>query len=273
MSSAVGPYAYNHGLVRQINEPRVTVRIHNTNTSKIICSTFNVTDDGKEAATSGECAVAGVPGTGAEIKLSFLDPAGSKTGVLLPTGSVADKLYGIEASCVDAANPCVFVRATDLGVDGIELPHEITKNSPLLHRLDLLRCLGAKAMGLCKGMEKMPRAVPKVVMVSKPAEHKVLSGEYLATNEVDIVARVMSHRQPHRAIPLTAATCTAVAATIKGTLVNVMLGAKVVREGALTIGHPSGPIQLGVEKNGNGQVVATNVLRTARPIMEGMIYY
>ena len=38
----------------------------------------------------------------------------AKTGKLLPTGNVVDALEGIEASCVDAANPCVFVRADAL---------------------------------------------------------------------------------------------------------------------------------------------------------------
>lgn len=95
--SAIGPYAYNHRLVPPASDSSVTVRIRNTNTSKIIHSTFPLTDERKEAATGGDCSIAGVPGTGAEIGLSFQDPAGSKTGTLLPSGNAIDQLDGIEA--------------------------------------------------------------------------------------------------------------------------------------------------------------------------------
>jgi 2-methylaconitate cis-trans-isomerase PrpF len=45
----------------------------------------------------------------------------------LPTGNVKDKLNvpnldEITFSIIDIANPTVFVKAEDLGLDGIELP-------------------------------------------------------------------------------------------------------------------------------------------------------
>lgn len=273
MSAAIGPFAYNHGLASRTNEPSVTVRIHNTNTNKIIHSTFLVTDDRMEAATSGECAIAGVPSTGAEIKLVFLDPAGSKTGALLPTGNVVDTFDGIEASCVDAANPCVFVRAADVGVAGIELPEEMLGNLSLLDRLEEIRCAGARAMGMCQDMNRAPRSVPKIVIVGKSLDHRVFGGGKLARDEVDLVARVMADRQPHRAIPLTAALCTVLAATVKGSVVEGLLGERKVDDSVLTIGHPSGAIRVGVEKDHAGKVQAANVYRTARPLMEGTVYY
>lgn len=273
MSSAIGPFAYNHGLVPPASQPNVTVRIHNTNTNKIIHSTFPVTRDRKEAVTGGECAIAGVPGPGAEIKISFLDPAGSKTGALLPTGNAVDQLDGIEASCIDAANPCIFIRAADLGMTGIELPDEISNNLRLLQRLEELRRLAAHSMGMCQQPQNAPRAVPKIAVVSKPAPHKILSCEDLGPDDIDIVARVMSDRQPHQAIPLTAALCTGIAATVKGSVVEALLGPEMVKDGVLTIGHPSGAIEVGAQKDGNGDVKVANVFRTARPVMEGVVYY
>lgn len=273
MSSPIGPYAYNHGLVDRGDQPSATVRIHNTNTGKLIHSTFAVTDDRKEAATSGDCTIAGVPGTGAEIKLAFLDPAGSKTGALLPTGNVVDKLDGTDASCIDAANPCIFVRAADLAVAGTELPDQLSNNISLLHRLEVLRRLGARAMGMCQQNQDASRAVPKIVMVTKPAKHEVLSGKDLEEGDVDIVARVMADCQPHRAIPLTAALCTGVAATVKGSLVEALLGSKRTKKRVLTIGHPSGAIEVAAERDGEGNVKTAEMLRTARPLMEGVVYY
>jgi 2-methylaconitate cis-trans-isomerase PrpF len=273
LSSTIGPFAYNHRLVSQATGSNTTVRIHNTNTGKIIRSTFPVTDDKDEAATSGECSIDGVAGTSALIKLSFLDPAGSKTGALLPTGNATDNLDGVEASCIDVANPCVFVRASDLGVTRLELPEEFFKNAAQLRRLEEIRCLGAEKMGLFKKGDKPLAAIPKIAMVSKPVRHHVLSGEEIREDEVDIVARVISNGQPHRAIPLTAALCAGVAAHVKGSIVESMLAENRLDPDILRIGHASGSICIGVEKNIDGTVKLANVFRTARPLMEGKVFY
>jgi 2-methylaconitate cis-trans-isomerase PrpF len=74
MTSAIGPFAVDTGMVHMNgNEGIVTVRIHNTNTGKIIHSSFPVVDG--EAASSGEFAIDGVAGTAAKIELAFIDPA------------------------------------------------------------------------------------------------------------------------------------------------------------------------------------------------------
>ena len=51
----------------------------------------------------GSTAIDGVPGTAAPIRLAFLDAAGSKTGHLLPTGRVRDRIHGVDATCIDMA--------------------------------------------------------------------------------------------------------------------------------------------------------------------------
>ena len=60
------------GLIER-KDGKVTVRIHNTNTRKIIHSTFSVVDG--EAASNGDFAIDGVAGTAAKIELSFVNPA------------------------------------------------------------------------------------------------------------------------------------------------------------------------------------------------------
>ena len=138
MSSAVGPFAVDEGLVRP-NGDTAVVRIFNTNTRKIIRSTFALLDG--RAATDGDLAIPGVAGTGAPVRLDFLSPGGAATGRLLPTGNVRDWLDvpgvgRIEASLVDAAKPCVLVRAHDVGLRGTELPEALDGNADLLLRLD-----------------------------------------------------------------------------------------------------------------------------------------
>lgn len=72
MSSAIGPFAIDAGFMKAENGP-VTVRIHNTNTGKIIHANFHVEDG--EAKVSGDFAIDGVAGTGAKVELAFKDPA------------------------------------------------------------------------------------------------------------------------------------------------------------------------------------------------------
>src|SRR5258707_301106 len=144
MSSAVGPFAVDEGLVRP-NGDTAVVRIFNTNTRKIICSTFPL-EDGR-AATDGDLAIPGVAGTGAPVRLDFLTPGGATTGKLLPTGNAVDRLdvpgmEMIEVSLVDAANACVFVRARDLGLTGRELPDELERDPALLGRMQGIRRRG-----------------------------------------------------------------------------------------------------------------------------------
>ena len=141
MSSAVGPFAVDEGIVRP-NGDIATVRIFNTNTQKIIRSTFPLEDG--HAATDGDLAIPGVAGTGAPVRLDFLAPGGATTGRLLPTGKPMDRLDvpgigPIEVSMVDAANACVFVRAQDLGLSGRELPEELERDPALLERLQSIR--------------------------------------------------------------------------------------------------------------------------------------
>ena len=54
-------------------------------------------------------------------------------------------------------------------------------------------------------------AVPIIGFVAPPMDAPTLSGEPIAAAQVDLTARFLSNGQPHRALPLTASLCTAVA--------------------------------------------------------------
>ncbi|MCL2368802.1 MAG: 3-methylitaconate isomerase, partial [Oscillospiraceae bacterium] len=83
ISSAVGPYAIDMGLVK-ITEPLTSVRIHMKNSGKLLIAEVPV-KDGK-AAVEGDYQIDGVPGSGARITLNWFDSIGSICGKLLPTG-------------------------------------------------------------------------------------------------------------------------------------------------------------------------------------------
>ncbi len=132
-SSAVGPFAIDEGMVTY-TEGETVVRIHNTNTKKLIVARVPVA--GGEAAVAGDFELPGVPGRGARIALDFLEPGGAGTGRLLPTGRARDVVEGVAASLVDATNPVVFVRARDLGLSGTERPEAVDADRLFGYMLD-----------------------------------------------------------------------------------------------------------------------------------------
>jgi len=87
MSSAVGPFAMDEGLVRAEGD-MATVRIYNTHTKKLIHATFPLRDN--LPRYDGDLVIPGVAGSGAPVRLDFIAPGGATTGKLLPTGHPVD---------------------------------------------------------------------------------------------------------------------------------------------------------------------------------------
>ncbi|KAJ5132732.1 hypothetical protein N7448_006890 [Penicillium atrosanguineum] len=219
MSSAIGPFAIDSRLFPlERNHGNVSIRIHNTNTGKIIHSSFPVVDG--EAAADGDFSIDGVAGTAARVQLDFINPAGSVTGKLLPTGNVTDTIDGVLATCIDAANPCVFVRAEDLGLEGNLTPDEITAHSGLLTRLDSIRRQAGVKMGLAHTLAAVTGSIPKIAIVAEPSatDHRDVEPKQTSA-EVDLLARALSVGQPHKAVPITVALALAAAARVPGSTV------------------------------------------------------
>lgn len=279
ISSGVGPYAIEQGLVK-ITEPVTTVRIYNTNTDKIIAEEVEV--ENGAVKYDGDFSIAGVAGTGAPIKLKFINPAGSISGKLLPTGNAVDVLEvpglgSLEVSIVDAANPLVFVRAKDLGLTGKECPADLDADEEKLALLETVRGLAAVKMGLIEDYRdsawKMP-GIPKMTFVAEPDDYTTSGGEQIKGEQIDLLSRMMSMQKTHPTYAMTGAMCTASAAVIPGSIVN-----QVIRDGAdtnfLRIGHAGGVLEAGVEfKDENGVVTVESAFgfRTANLILEGFVY-
>ncbi len=281
MTAAVGPFAVEEGLV-EIQEPITTVHMLNRNTDKTIDVTVPIDPETKTFAQEGDCSIAGVDGTAAELNVKFLNPAGAKTGKLLPTGNVKDTLeipgFGtIEASILDVSNPMVIVRAEDIGATGMELPEEVNANQELSDLLEKIRGTGACMMGFAKDLEdaeKNSPAVPKVGFVTSPKSYTEIGGTDVKAEDMDVCARVISVFKCHKASPLTAASSIAVAAAMEGSIVAEAMGGA-VNTGNVKIGHPSGIMTMVPaleEKNGEITVPSVGVQRTARRIMDGTLY-
>jgi len=275
MASAIGPFAVETGLI-DAPDGVLTVRIHNTNTSKIIRSTFEVRDG--QAVEDGDLVIPGVSGSGAPIRLDFLSPGGATTGRVLPGGSASSILetsFGpVEVSLVDAGNACAFVPAASVGAHGTESPEYIDGSAELCARLREIRELASVAMGITPDVDAARRKmlVPLVAMVSPAADFTDLSGQRVHAENVDVTIRMISNGQAHRAIPMTGAVCVAVAAEIEDTVVH---RARRAPGGDLRIGMPSGVLTVAAEvrrDGSNGWHAASGAIyRTTRQLFRGEV--
>lgn len=250
MLSAVAPFAIEQGLVRAQHE-RTTVRIHNVNTGKLVAATVQ-TPEGL-VTYDGDARIDGVPGRAAPIRLTFLDAGGSKTGGLLPTGSVTDVVEDIRVTCIDAATPLVIVRAEDLGKTGLELPHELDADRSFMTRLEAVRRAAAMRMGLPSGL-----VVPKPVLIAPALRGGTVGARYF-----------MPHAC-HKAFAVTGAVALATACAIPGSVVQTIVGK--MPAGAIKIEHPSGQLDLELAWAEGVEAPTVSVIRTARRIFEGAVF-
>lgn len=266
ISSAVGPYAIEQGLVPAV-EPVTTVKIFNTNTQKVIIAEVEV--EHGQVKTEGKCEIPGVPGTGSPIYLSFTDAQGAVTGKLFPTGKPVDHvttaLGTMAISIIDVANPLVFINAQDVGLTGSELPADFTPQ--MLTQLEEIRSAAAELCGFCSKEEatvKSP-AVPKLTLVATPEAYSDVNGIRREADTMDCRIRMMSMQKPHQALAITGAICTTAGAFLQDTILNdlIRIDSNVVR-----LGHPSGIIETKVDLIA-GHISNIKVVRTARLILEG----
>jgi len=274
LSSAVGPFAVDEGLVR-VADGEALVRIHQVNTKRIIHARFPVR--GGKAVTAGDFTMAGVAGSGARIRLDFLAPGGGATGRLLPTGNAQDTLHhegrAYAVSLIDAANACVFLDARDLGLNGTESPDAIEADPARMALLDALRRKAGVMMGLAATPEKVGLALPKIAVVAPPAAYHALDGAAFAADTHDIAVRMISMERAHRAVPLTGAMCLGVASRIPGSLPHRLAGPP-ARADETRVANPSGILSVGAEvRQGSAGWHAESavVYRSARRLMQGAV--
>ncbi len=278
MTSAIGPFAVDEGLVDVPQDGNVTIRIHATNIGKTIHSSFAVRDG--LATVSGETEIIGVTPRGAGIRLDFIDPGNARGYGLLPAGTGTTHLElpdgrTIEATLVDSGNPCVFVRAEDFGLMGSECPEAIDANTPVMQSLEDARRAASVKMGVAASLKQAGtiQSVPKIAVIASPVTYQTLAGKNIESTSYDISVRMISMGQAHRAIPVTGALCAATTSRLANTLVCDVVSARPNMR--LTIGTPSGILEVDAvvecPQAGNPRVKQASIWRTTRRLMEGLV--
>jgi 2-methylaconitate cis-trans-isomerase PrpF len=282
LTFAIGPFALERGVVPdgEVVDGRRELVLENENTGTIVEQSVPV-EDGSVPRYHGEFKVYGVPGTGARIRSRFLEPGGSETGEVFPTGNRIDELEvpglgPVEMSLVDVASPCVFVRAEAVGLTATETPDEIDADPELLDRLERIRSVACERYGFvddaADATDRSP-GIPKLAVVGDHTGYEAVDGRRVEADEFDLLARIMSMQKAHHAYAVTGAMCTAVATMVPGTIPNQYAALDPGRSETVTIGHPKGPMSIDVEMASETEPASTSVHRTARQIMDGSLYH
>ena len=254
--AGVGPFAIERGLVAATgDETRVAIFMENT--GQVAVAT--VQTPGGQVTYAGDAAIDGVPGTHAPIPTEFRDTAGSSCGALLPTGNVAELVEGVACTLIDNGMPCIVMKATDLGVTGYESREELESENlaPLRARIEAIRLAAGPLMNLG---DVSAKSVPKMFLVAPPR------------NGGAICTRSFIPHRAHATIGVLAAVSVATAALLDGSPAAEVAE---IPEGArktLSVEHPTGEMSCVLEVNDAGEVTSAALLRTARKLMDGVVF-
>jgi len=102
-----------------------------------------------------------------------------------------------------------------------------------------------------------------------------LTGEKVSAEDADLIARVVSSGNVHRALPATRSICLGVAARIEGTVVHRVIGQREDPESDIRIIHPSGVMVVAASVRRKGAewfAEYGTIYRTQRRMFEGHVY-
>jgi 4-oxalomesaconate tautomerase len=254
MLAGVGPFAIERGLIAPAgDETRVAIFMENT--EQVAVATLQT--PGGQVTYTGNASISGVPGTAAPIPLAFRDTAGSSCGALLPSGNGVDEIDGVKVTMIDNGMPCVVFLASDVGVTGYEDRETLEANAAMKAKVEAIRLKAGPLMNLGDVKEK---SVPKMMLVAPPKEGGAVA-----------VRSLIPHRV-HASIGVLGAVSVATACLIEG---SPAAAVAVVPEGAnktLGVEHPTGVTECVVTVDEDGQPTEAGMLRTARKLMDGVVF-
>ncbi|MDD9731130.1 4-oxalomesaconate tautomerase [Mameliella sp. AT18] len=251
--AGVGPFAIERGLV-PVRGAETPVTIWMENTGQVAVA--RVATPGGRVAYAGDARIDGVPGRAAPVPIAFRDTAGSSCGALFPSGQVVDVIDGVEVTLIDNGMPCVMLRASDLGIAGDETPEVLEADETLRSRLEAIRLAAGPIMNLGDVTEK---SVPKMTLVSAPR-----AGGAIAT-------RTFIPHRCHKAIGVLGAVSVATACLTVGAVGHDLAVLPRGNPKPLSVEHPTGEMTVVGHLEG-GEVTRAEVLRTARKLMDGIVF-
>ncbi|MEH6700490.1 4-oxalomesaconate tautomerase [Parasphingorhabdus sp.] len=252
--AGIGPFALERGLVIPTGaETRVVIYMENTGQTAVA----TVQTAGGRVQYAGDASIDGVPGTHAPIPLEFRDTAGSTCGALLPTGNAQDEIEGVSCTLIDNGMPCVVMKAADVGITGYEDRESLDGNNDLKTRIEAIRLAAGQLMNLGDVSEK---TVPKLMLVAPPR------------NGGSVTVRSFIPHRAHASVGVLGAVSVATACLIEGSPAAKVANITDGRVKTLSVEHPTGELTCVLETDAEGNVISSALLRTARKLMDGMVF-
>jgi len=252
--AGIGPFAIERGLV-EVNDDITNVTIYMENTGQI--AEVEVQTPNGLVTYEGVAQIDGVPGKAAPVLIDFKDTAGSSCGALLPTGNTLDTIDNIELTMIDNGMPVVILRASDMGITGLETPEELDADKTLRTRLESIRLQAGPLMNLGDVANK---TTPKMTMIAPANQGGAIS------------TRTFIPHRCHKAIGVLGAVSVATACLIKGSSAYELSARGHGFTRALAIEHPSGEMTVMAKIDDQNTVTSAAILRTARKLMDGVVY-
>ncbi len=253
MLAAVGPFAVERGLA-PARDGHTLVRVFMVNSGSR--ADLLVETPGRAVTYEGTARIDGVPGTHAPVIQNYYATAGAQCGALLPTGNQIDVIDGIEATLIDNGMPSVILRAADFGLSGYEAPEDLEANVQLKTLIESIRLKAGHLMGLG---DVASQTVPKMCLIAAPTEGGMIS------------TRTFIPHRVHEAVGVLAAASDAAACMLTGSVAEGLACFEAANPCRVEVEHPSGRLTVELEWDGD-TVVRTGLLRTARKIMDGVVF-
>lgn len=269
MSSALQLWALDSELVEHAATGAHELAIRNTNTGVLTTSRMYVQDDGGFATAE----IPGVMGRHPAVDLFLHQPAGAKTGALLPTGNAVDTIAGVRVSCVDVAVPMVIVRAADMGKTGHESVAELAADADFLQRLKAVWVEAGLKMQLRRKNGSLMSAadiaqsetVPKVCIIGA------------ARAGADLAVRYFTPQTVHASLAVSGGCCLAAATLLPGSVAHELApksATPVQGEVKVDIENPAGILSTTVVASMEGQalrIASAAYQRSAQVLLKGHV--
>jgi 4-oxalomesaconate tautomerase len=252
--AGIGPFAIERGLVAATSdETRVTIFMENTGQTAVA----TVATPGGVVTYEGDAKIDGVPGTAAPIPLEFRDTAGSTCGALLPTGNAADIINGVACTLIDNGMPCIVMKASDVGATGYEDRDTLDAADVVKAKIEAIRLVAGPMMNLGDVIDK---SVPKMMLVAPPR------------NGGAVTVRSFIPKRAHASVGVLGAVSVATACLIRGSPAADVASIPDGTRKTLSVEHPTGEMTCVLETDDAGAVTSAALLRTARKLMDGIVF-
>jgi 4-oxalomesaconate tautomerase len=153
--------------------------------------------------------------------------------------------------------PCVVMKAEDVGITGYEDRDTLDADGELKARIEAIRLAVGERMNLGDVTDK---SVPKLMLVAPPK------------NGGAVTVRSFIPHRAHATIGVLGAVSVATACLIPGSPAAEVAAIPDGSRKKLSVEHPTGEMSCVLEIGDNGSVKSAALLRTARKLMDGVVF-